>query len=247
MPDPVMPGCVAPEWPAASRVRAFTTTREGGVSEGAWASLNLGGHCGDRPDHVAENRRRLRAWLPAEPRWLRQVHGSGVVQVPGSGEEPPEADAAWSRTPGQVCAVLTADCLPVLLCDRGGNVVAAAHAGWRGLRAGVLCNAVRAMDVPPGEIIAWLGPGIGAAAYEVGGEVRNAFIETDASLGGAFTPSGDRWLADLYAIATRQLHTAGVASVHGGGFCTFTDEERFFSYRRDGGGGRMATVIWRMA
>jgi YfiH family protein len=239
-----MPERIVPDWPAPARVRAFTTTRAGGVSEGRWATLNLGDRCGDRPGAVAENRRRLRAWLPDDPAWLRQVHGSAVAAFDAPGSPPPEADAMVARRAGQVCAALTADCLPVLLCDRRGTVVAAAHAGWRGLRAGILEHTVRAMSTGPNELLAWLGPGIGADAYEVGDEVRDAFAGPDPGLADAFVPAGGRWRADLYAIARRRLALAGVRRVHGGGFCTFADAERFFSHRRDGGSGRMATVIW---
>jgi YfiH family protein len=187
-----MPERIVPDWPAPARVRAFTTTRAGGVSEGRWATLNLGDRCGDRPGAVAENRRRLRAWLPDDPAWLRQVHGSAVAAFDAPGSPPPEADAMVARRAGQVCAALTADCLPVLLCDRRGTVVAAAHAGWRGLRAGILEHTVRAMSTGPNELLAWLGPGIGADAYEVGDEVRDAFAGPDPGLADAFVPAGGR-------------------------------------------------------
>lgn len=232
---------IHPEWPAPARVRAFMTTRHGGVSEGAWASLNLGDHVGDDPRHVAANRARLATHLPALPHWLRQVHGVRVIAAGGTAAE---ADAAFTTCPGRVCAVLTADCLPVLLCDRAGSVVAAAHAGWRGLADGVLEATVAAMAVAPGEIFAWLGAAIGPAAFEVGDEVRQAFVARHAVAQGAFVRAGDKWRADLYALARVRLAAAGVAEVYGGGLCTHSDAENFFSYRRDGVTGRMASLIW---
>ena len=241
----MMPELVIPDWPAPPAVRAFTTTRAGGTSEGRWASLNLGDRCGDRPMAVAENRRRLRELLPSEPAWLKQVHGTEVLDLDDAAGTDCEADAAISRAAGRVCAVLTADCLPVLFCDRRGASVAVAHAGWRGLASGVLERTVQALGADPGDTLAWLGPGIGASAYEVGGEVRDAFIRSDPRAAASFTPRGNRWLADLYGLARQRLAVAGVRSVHGGTFCTYTEQDRFFSHRRDGGSGRMATVVWR--
>ncbi|MBT9567387.1 MAG: peptidoglycan editing factor PgeF [Thiobacillus sp.] len=221
------------------------TTRRGGVSEGPWASLNLGDHVGDDPLRVAENRARLRLHLPAEPGWLKQVHGAGVVEAGQSGVE---ADAVVSRAPGAVCAVLTADCLPVLFCDRAGGVVAAAHAGWRGLAEGVLEEAVASMRVPPREVLAWLGAAIGPQAFEVGDDVRQVFVDRHADAAHAFVshPSGvaGKWLADIYALARIRLNQMGVGSIYGGGHCTFTESETFFSYRRDGVTGRIASLIW---
>lgn len=236
-----------PQWPAAERVHAASTTRLGGVSSPPFQSLNLGARTADHPDAVAENRRRLRhaLALPEEPRWLAQVHGTRVVAAEQVDRDITEADAAVSQQAGTVCAVLTADCLPVLLCDHAGTAVAAAHAGWRGLAAGVLEATVAAMDRPGKELLAWLGPAIGPAAFEVGDEVREAFLAADPGAGGAFRPSPEgRWLADLYTLARRRLTACGVRQVHGGGFCTFTDAKRFHSYRRDGASGRMASLIW---
>lgn len=237
---------IRPDWPAPANVRAAVTTRAGGVSAGAYASLNLGDHVGDDPGAVAENRARLvRALgLPAEPCWLRQVHGTCALDAAAS-ITGCEADAAFAALPGVVCAVLTADCLPVLFCDRAGTRVAAAHAGWRGLAAGVLEHTADALGAAPEDILAWLGPAIGPDAFEVGGEVRAAFLAQDPTAAGAFRPSRDgRWLADLYALARHRLMRHGVAAVHGGGWCTHRDAARFYSFRRDGVTGRMASLVW---
>ncbi len=238
---------ILPRWPAPARVRAASTTRAGGVSEEAFQGLNLGDHVGDSPAHVAANRRALAEvlGLPAGPPWLDQVHGATVAAAEAMGRAPVEADAIRALEPGQVCAVLTADCLPVLLCDDAGTRVAAAHAGWRGLAAGVLEATVAALELPPAGLMAWLGPAIGPADFEVGGEVREAFLARDPGCAGAFRPSpAGRWLADLYLLARRRLETAGVGRVYGGGWSTFADPRRFYSYRRDGRTGRMATLIW---
>jgi hypothetical protein len=240
-------GWIEPDWPAPRRVRAVSTTRSGGCSRGPYRSFNLGAHCGDAAAAVERNRAVLRAVLPAEPCWLRQVHGTGVLVHGGDspgGAAPPEADAQISRRAGLVCAILTADCLPVLLCDRRGTEVAAAHAGWRGLAAGVLERTVQAMTAPPGSLLAWLGPAIGPAAYEVGDDVRAAFAPHQAEGARAFRPQGSRWLFNLYAMARHCLARAGVEAVWGGNCCTHTDAGRFFSHRRDGVCGRMATLIW---
>lgn len=236
---------IVPDWPAPANVRALSTTRAGGVGAAPFDSLNLGTHVGDDPAVVATNRARLRAVVPAEPCWLNQVHGTAVVDL-ATYRGVPDADAAVSRLPGAVCVVMTADCLPVLLCDRAGTVVAAAHAGWRGLQGGVVEATVRAMGVPAAELIAWLGPAIGPDAFEVGEEVRAAFVADDPAAAEAFRPAGPagKWLADLYLLASRRLAALGVASVHGGDACTFTDAGRFFSYRRDGRTGRMASLVW---
>ena len=231
------------EWPAAPRVHAATSLRVGGVSPSPWASLNLAVHVGDEPARVYENRRRL--GLPAEPLWLEQVHGTTVVAahavVPG---KTPRADAAWTDRPGVICAVLTADCLPVLFCDRAGRRVAAAHAGWRGLAAGVLEATVAALAVPGTELLAWLGPAIGPVAYEVDAAVRDAFLASDPETTAAFTTTRPgHWQCDLYHLARRRLASLGV-QVTGGEHCTFREADRFFSYRRDGRTGRMASVIW---
>ena len=236
---------IIPDWPAPPGVRSLTTTRAGGVSAGPYAGLNLGDHVADDPAAVAENRARLRRFLPAEPAWLKQVHRAEVADADQAGGVP-EADAAVARRPGAVCAVLTADCLPVLLCDRAGSVVAAAHAGWRGLAGGVLEAAVAAMGVAPEAVLAWLGPAIGPAAFEVGGEVREAFLSHDPAAEAAFVagPEG-KWLADIFLLARLRLAKIGVTAVYGGGVCTHADGARFYSYRRDGATGRMASLIWR--
>lgn len=234
---------IVPDWPVPATVHALQTGRGGGVSQPPWASLNLGDHVGDAPADVAANRARLRAMLPAEPCWLRQVHGTLAVDAAVAAKNS-EADAAFSRTRDMVCAVMTADCLPVLFCDRAGSVVAAAHAGWRGLQAGVLENTLAAMAVAPGEVMAWLGPAIGPRNFEVGGEVRAAFLACDPGCGDAFVPHGERWLADLYALARRRLKAAGVVAIYGGERCTVAEPGHFFSYRRDGVTGRMASLIW---
>jgi len=234
-----------PDWPAPPGVFSRMTTREGGISRPPWASLNLGDHVGDDPRHVAENRARLRRQLPAEPFWLQQVHSANVVEA-GSGMI--EADAAFSRRSGCVCSVLTADCLPVLFCDRAGSVVAAAHAGWRGLARGVLEATVTAMQVPPAEILAWMGAAIGPQAFEVGDDVRQAFVSRHAEAAIAFRPASaaasGKWLADMYQLARIRLQHAGVSSIYGGGRCTFSEADHFYSYRRDGVTGRMASLIW---
>jgi polyphenol oxidase len=236
----------APDWHLPPGVRALQTTRLGGVSAAPWQSLNLGDHVGDDPARVAANRSLLSAQLPALPCWLKQVHGTSVFDADTGTAGVPEADAAVARTAGRVCVVMTADCLPVLLCDRAGSVVAAAHAGWRGLRAGVLEASVAAMKVAPASLTAWLGPAIGPQSFEVGAEVREAFVADDPAASQAFVAGTDgRYLADLYLLARQRLLRVGVTEIHGGGSCTLRDPERYFSYRRDGVTGRMATLIWR--
>jgi YfiH family protein len=252
----VDPRWIVPDWPAPARVHAFVTTRAGGVSEGEYASLNLGRSSGDDPVRVAQNRHIVRNALPSEPVWLAQVHGADVVRADGlkedlgrTGEhrlpEPPRADACVADAPGRVCVVLTADCMPVFFCDRAGARGAVAHAGWRGMAAGVLENTVAAMGIDPAEAIAWMGPAIGPDAFEVGPEVRDAFLARDAGAGVAFRPGKPgKLMADLYTLARRRLEGAGVRSIHGGGFCTYRDAGRFFSYRRSPRSGRMGAFIW---
>lgn len=235
---------IVPDWPAPACVRALVTTRTGGVSVGAYASMNLAMHVGDDPAAVAENRRRLRTHLPAEPLWLTQVHGNAVVRAEDA-VEGVEADAAFTCRVGRVCAVLTADCLPVLLCNEAGTVVAVSHAGWRGLAGGVIEAAVRAMNEPPARLLAWLGPAIGPQAFEVGAEVRAAFLAHSPDAAAAFVAKeSGKWLADLYRLAELRLHGLGMERVFGGGFCTFNETERFYSYRREKASGRMASLIW---
>jgi YfiH family protein len=221
------------------------TTRLGGVSRSPFESLNLGDHVGDAAAPVTENRNRLRGILPAEPYWLKQVHGRGVACA-DDGTGSPQADAAFSRQAGTVCAVMTADCLPVLFCDEAGSVVAAAHAGWRGLAAGVLEATVAAMQEPADRILAWMGAAIGPQAFEVGEDVRKAFVTDLPASADAFRPgiSAGKWWADIYLLARLRLARIGVNRVHGGGLCTFNDRQRFYSFRRDGATGRMASLIW---
>ncbi len=246
------PGFLVPDWPAPPGVRAAFTTRIGGASHGPWATFNLGERVGDDPAAVRANHRRLADLLalPGQPQWLLQVHGAAAVAAVGDGLVR-TGDSTWTRGAGVVCAVQSADCLPVLLCDRAGSVVAAVHGGWRGLAAGVIAQAVAAMAAPPATLLAWLGPAICVACYEVGDEVRAAFVGhlgADA-LAVCFTPA-DRvghWYADLPAIARAQLLALGVpaAAIHGGDLCTCEDAARFYSWRRDGITGRQAALIWR--
>ena len=241
------------DWPAPLGVRAITTLRNGlGTSLPPFDRLNLGARCGDDVDAVAGNRRMLERalQLPSSPRWLKQVHGIAVARQPGFDE--PEADAAVSDVPGTVLAILTADCLPVVFAARDGSEVAAAHAGWRGLAGGVLEATVAAMRMPADQLIAWLGPAAGPQAYEVGGEVRNAFVATDAAADAAFVATRPgHWRVDLYALARRRLRAAGIqeSDIHGGGLCTISEPARFFSHRRatrdsNGRTGRIATLVW---
>jgi hypothetical protein len=244
-----MSGLLHPDWPAPAGVRACTTLRdaEPGVSSPPYDRFNLGSNAGDDPAAVAANRAALRdlAHLPSEPRWLKQVHGTRVLRfaaADAAAPDAPEADAATTSDAGVVLAILTADCLPVLLCSRDGDELGAAHAGWRGLAAGVLEATVAAMSTPASRLIGWLGPGAGPASYEIGEDVRAAFAGVDE----AFVPTRPgHWKVDLYAIARRRLAAAGVAQVHGGGFDTIADGTRFFSHRRDGRSGRFATLLWR--
>jgi YfiH family protein len=238
----------APDWPAPKSVRAWVTERGGGVSVSRYSALNLATHVGDDPRHVAANRARLRAGLglPAEPQWLDQVHGATVLDL--DREAVTAADGAVTGRPDVVCAVLTADCLPVLLCSDDGGRVGVAHAGWRGLLRGVLPAAVGRLGVPAEQVLAWLGPAIGPAAYEVGADVRDAYLAATPSAHVHFAPnSRGRWQADLYGLARDSLAAAGVRAVHGGGLCTFTQSQRFFSHRRSAPCGRMASLIWLAA
>lgn len=240
-----MSGRLLPDWPAPARVRAFVTTRAGGVSTADdYASLNLGAATDDDPACVAENRRRFTALLPSEPGWLRQVHGNRVLRREVWSEQDCEADAVWCATSGQACTVLTADCLPVLFCDRQAQVVAAAHAGWRGLAGGVLEATMAAMPVAPAGLLAWIGPGISVAAYEVGEAFRADFRQRLPWLKEGFREIEGRVHADLPHIARAILERAGVRSVHGGDLCTYSDATRFYSHRRNPRSGRMASTIW---
>lgn len=275
---------ITPDWPTPPGVKALSTLRGGGASEAPYQSLNLGDHVGDAPAAVAANRRALRAAaaLPAEPDWLVQVHGARIrnLDEPGARTSSPEGapvdtaavttasghDGAVTRTPGRICAILTADCLPVLLAAEDGSAVGAAHAGWRGLAGGVIEAAVHALGVPPPALLAWLGPAIGPGAFEVGPEVREAFLAAAegaagagvagpgtagkgahaASVAAAFAPNAcGRFLADLYQLARLRLERLGITRIYGGGACTFTESAQYFSHRRDGRTGRQATLIWR--
>ncbi|PPI82759.1 peptidoglycan editing factor PgeF [Marinobacter maroccanus] len=240
-----------PGWSAPDRVRAVSTTRAGGVSGRPWDSLNLGSHVEDNLEHVQENRRRLAEWTGLDSDrigWLNQVHGTEVVELtPNNVGQTVKADASYTRHPGIACAILTADCLPVILSDCEGTVVGAAHCGWRSLCGGVIENLVSAMAVSPETLQAWLGPAIGPERFEVGPEVRDAFLNHDPEAAHAFKAEAARpghFMADIYALATLRLNHLGVYNVTGGGLCTVQDPDRFFSYRRDGQTGRMATLIW---
>ncbi|OIQ80406.1 laccase domain protein YfiH [mine drainage metagenome] len=255
---------IVPDWPASARVCALQTTRNGGLSLPPFGSLNLGAHVGDDSVMVAANRSLLQGLVPSEPVWMNQVHGTAVVVAEEAGCAP-AADACISHQADAVCVVMTADCLPLLLCDAAATVVAAVHAGWRGLADGVIEAAVRAMGVPAGSLMAWLGPAIGPQAFEVGADVRDIFLHHDVAAAAAFVPSastkwgaghssrpesegcegnGEKYLADLYLLARQRLGGLGVSQVYGGGFCTHSDKARFYSYRRDGQTGRMASLIW---
>ncbi|KMJ46847.1 hypothetical protein AB204_01650 [Xenorhabdus khoisanae] len=246
-----MTSLIFPDWPQPDNVGACSTTRLGGVSLPPYDSLNLGAHVGDKPESVEQNRTLLveYAQLPQHPTWLEQVHGTRVITLgsqshDGQSQENNQADAVYTNIPGQVCAVMTADCLPVLFCSISGDEVAAAHAGWRGLCAGVLENTVSRFNAKPEMIRVWLGPAIGPEKFEVGSEVRDAFIATNPDLAQAFTPYGDKFLANIYLLAKLKLQSVGITDIFGGTACTATEEKNFFSYRRDGNTGRMATLIW---
>jgi YfiH family protein len=258
------PAWLVPDWPAPASVRALSTTRQGGVSSGPYGlaggapgGLNLGTHVGDHAADVARNRERLAACLPSMPQWLEQVHGCAVAtvdHVAAPGAPVPQADASLAAAPGHVCAVMTADCLPVLLCDAQGSVVGAAHAGWRGLCHGVIEATLARMQAAAGggaaRWLAWLGPAIGPDAFEVGAEVREAFLaqarpDEQAAVAAAFRAgAADKYFADIYALARTRLVRAGCTEVYGGDACTVTDADRFYSYRRDGVTGRMASLVW---
>lgn len=269
---------LTPDWPAPANVHAATTLRSGGVSCGAYASLNPALHVGDDADRVLQNRQLIKEWLdlPSDPVWLDQIHSNRAVQAVNPPSPPfakgdlQQADASYTAEPGVVCAVLTADCLPLLVCTADGSQVAAIHAGWRGLLAGVIGNTITAMQIPldppfakgeasqldlnpplckrgaRGDFLVWLGPAIGPDCFEVGAEVRDAFLEKSVAFTTAFkSKNNDKWLADIYQLARIDLAMLGIDKVYGGGFCTVTEQERFYSYRRDKQTGRMATLIWR--
>jgi len=236
--------CIIPDWPAPARVKALQTTRQGGVSLAPYDSLNLGSHVGDNPLAVARNRILLNTLLPSEPVWMEQVHGTQVADADHA-DCVVRADACIARQRGSVCAVMTADCLPVLLCDKQGTAVGAVHAGWKGLASGVIETTVLAMGVAPPNLMAWLGPAIGQEDFEVGEEVRAAFVAAQPQAASAFIPGQPgKWLADIYALARLRLNTLGITQIYGGTHSTYREHDQFFSYRRDGTTGRMGTFIW---
>jgi YfiH family protein len=240
---------LVPDWPAPPTVRSLVTTRCGGASKPPYDGFNLGLHVGDDPVAVAANRAQLRRYVPAEPFWLEQVHGIEVARLPPSSALGSiRADASVAREAGVVCVVMTADCLPVLFCNDAGTVVSAAHAGWRGLASGVLEAALAAIGEKPGQVMAWLGPAIGSNAFEVGDEVREAFLASDPGARGAFSPreSGGKWFADIFMLARRRLERAGMRQekIYGGGVCTVSENGRFYSYRREAVTGRFASMVW---
>ncbi|OIR04197.1 laccase domain protein YfiH [mine drainage metagenome] len=237
--------CIVPDWPAPANVKALQTTRHGGISAAPYDTFNLGSHVGDNPQAVARNRQLLEPLVPSEPVWLEQVHGTVVANAEAASCRV-QADACIARHRGAVCVVMTADCLPVLLCDEAGTVVGAVHAGWKGLAAGVIEATVNAMEVAPHQLMAWFGPAIGQEAFEVGAEVRAAFIAHQARAAEAFVAHGGqgKYLADIYLLARQRLEALGIRKVSGGNYCTYHQKDRFFSYRRDGVTGRMGTFIW---
>ncbi|MFA5826166.1 MAG: peptidoglycan editing factor PgeF [Gallionellaceae bacterium] len=236
--------CIVPDWPAPANVRSLQTTRCGGVSVAPYDSFNLGDHVGDATQAVARNRHLLAALMPSEPVWLQQVHGTVVADADNAACLI-QADASVARHRGSVCVVMTADCLPILLCDEDGTVVGAAHAGWKGLAASVIETTVQAMGVAPHKLMAWFGPAISQRAFEVGEEVRAEFIAHHAQAAEAFLPGvGGKWLADIYLLARQRLNALGVSRIYGGEHCTYNDPASFFSYRRDGVTGRMGSFIW---
>jgi YfiH family protein len=236
---------LTPDWPAPANIHAATTLRTGGVSSGAYASLNPAMHVGDDADLVKQNRRIIKDMLnlPGDPVWLEQIHSNRAVPALTTGPLQ-QADASYASEPGVVCVVMTADCLPLLVCSTDGSEVAAIHAGWKGLLAGVIGNTLTAMH--NSDALVWLGPAIGPDCFEVGAEVRDAFLEKSAAFMAAFKQqSNGKWLADIYQLARIDLAMLGIDKVYGGGFCTVTEHERFYSFRRDKQTGRMATLIWR--
>ena len=240
------PNFIQPDWPVPKQVKAFVTNRRGGVSQSPYASFNLAEHVEDDPEAVKTNRAILQQslQLPAEPVWLEQVHSSRVIDA-GQSQLSLKADASFTSQQEVICVVMTADCLPVLICNRRGTKVAAAHAGWRGLEAGVIEKTIEAMQEDADDLLVWLGPAIGPDAFEVGDEVKRAFEQHDADASKAFKPSNSgRWLADIYELAKQRLEKININHVYGAGFCTFTDKKQFYSYRRDGKTGRMASLIW---
>jgi polyphenol oxidase len=256
MTKPNLPNFIIPNWPAPNNVHALQTNKHAPsrassqtpvASKTSYDFFNLASHVGDDPIHVAQNRQVLSQFLPSEPVWLNQVHGINVVDAANT-TCVADADASYTNRRNVVCVTMTADCLPILICDTAGTLVASIHAGWRSLCDGVIEATVAKMGVETSQLMAWLGPAIGPNAFEVGGEVREQFIALDGQAQAAFKPHGKKWLGNLYQIATQRLNILGVTQIYGGGhnenWCTFTQKDRFFSYRRDGVTGRMATLIW---
>lgn len=236
---------LAADWPAPEHIRAGTTIRTGGTSTDQYSSLNAAMHVGDKPENVIDNRKRIKVLLelPAEPVWLQQIHGNRVVRAECADNL--EADASYSNNKNIICAVMTADCLPLLLCSQDGSCIAAVHGGWKGLLTGVIENTVASMR--QNNLLAWMGPAIGPKCFQVGSEVRAAFINKKAEYSSAFNEQKNgKWLADIYHIARITLTTIGITRIYGGEYCTVTDENRFYSYRRDGDTGRMTTMIWKI-
>jgi YfiH family protein len=236
---------IFPDWSAPASVVACCTTRLGGVSNNGYHSLNLASHVGDEPSRVLRNRDILcqSLQLPGEPQWLEQIHSTRVIHL--DREQARDGDAAVTATAGKVSVVLTADCLPVLFCNRDGSEVAAAHAGWRGLVNGVLEQTVQAMQSAPADIMAWLGPAIGPQHFEVGAEVRQAFVDHTIAASNCFVENRpDHFLADLYQLARQRLNNAGIELISGGGYCTYSEDKRFYSYRREKQTGRQASLIY---
>lgn len=236
-----------PNWPAPSTIHAYTTLRMGGVSQAPYDEFNLATHVGDNPEHVIANRELLKKTLAitSEPIWIKQTHSARAIPATAENAEQ-EADATFTDKTQQTCVVLTADCLPILLCNHQGTHVAAIHAGWRGIAHGIIEATIAGLSLPSHDLLAWLGPAISPANYEVGAEIRSQFIDLHPEAELAFQPSpNQRWLADLYALAKIRLLRQGISAIYGGNFCTYADNKRFYSYRRDGEKtGRMATLIW---
>lgn len=239
---------IIPSWPVNSKIKSYSTTRAGGVSLAPYDSLNLGEHVEDNSEHVQQNRKILKAQLqlPNDPTWLKQTHSSEVITLNSTPEKPPYADASYSREKNIVCTVLTADCLPLLLCSRLGDEIAAVHCGWRGLAAGIIKNTVKHFSAKPEDIFAWMGPAIGPNAFQVRDDVYDTFIKLDSKHAQAFQhDTTGKWLCSLYCLAKQVLLNCNINNIYGGEFCTFSDSSRFFSYRRDNGvTGRMASLIW---
>lgn len=244
--ESLLTSCIQPDWPAPANVKSIQTTRLGGISEAPYHSLNLGDHVHDNPQHVAYNRQLLSSLVPTEPVWLTQVHGTRVIDAALS-DCMENADASFTTSASVVCVTMTADCLPVLLCDRAGTIVASVHAGWRGLCNGVIEQTIKTMPVAVSELMAWLGPAIGPEAFVVGDEVRQDFISQDGQAEKAFVAHEGKWTGNLYLIAKQRLQSLGITAVYGEILCTYSNPDQFFSYRRDGETGRMATMIWLSA